>query len=448
MQRLLDIGANAWRTAHNPVDTNLLNELDARGVLIWSESRFLRNFSDHLRDAGDHVARDRNHPAIVLWSLCNENGCGETDGWEGSTADNQMPGAMLATRYMAHMKTLDATRPVTANAHFTLGQNGSIMSVVDVMALTYDSGNLIHMREGRPGVAVLNGESASCQSDQGDDDASDVIACSRDAWSTADENEWDGGAFVWSGFDYRGECGGWPNTVSFYGVLDLCGFDKPVSHWYTVWWGLAAGWPGAASQVLASPPWAPPQGGGGTVKITAVAAGASVQLSVNGVAVGAPAAMAHNGLVTWSVAYAPGNYSVVSFDAAGAPLGSFVSRSPGPAAALRAVVDWPGSGANGALLAGRRDAALVAVTVVDADGIVVRSARPTLTFAVSGPAELLGLGNGQHDNHIPGAGVSAMPAYNGHARAIIRGTVATGAPAQLTVSADGLASANVDIDVV
>jgi beta-galactosidase len=214
VQRLLDIGANAWRTAHNPVDTNLLNELDARGVLVWSESRFLRNFSDHLHDAGDHVARDRNHAAIVLWSLCNENGCGETDGWEGSTATTEMPGAMLATRYMAHMKTIDATRPITANAHYTLGSNGSIMSVVDVMALTYDSGDLIHMREGRPGVAVLNGESASCQSDQGDDDASDVIACSRDSWSTADENEWDGGAFVWSGFDYRGECGGWPNTVS------------------------------------------------------------------------------------------------------------------------------------------------------------------------------------------------------------------------------------------
>ena len=133
MQRLLDIGANAWRTAHNPVDTNLLNELDARGVLVWSESRFLRDFADHVADAGDHLARDRNHPAIVLWSLCNENGCGETAGREGASESNVMPGAMLATRYMAHMRTLDATRPITANAHFTLGQNGSIMGAVDVL---------------------------------------------------------------------------------------------------------------------------------------------------------------------------------------------------------------------------------------------------------------------------------------------------------------------------
>jgi beta-galactosidase len=236
--------------------------------------------------------------------------------------------------------------------------------------------------------------------------------------------------------------------VSFYGVIDLCGFDKPVGDWYRVWWGLAAGWPDAMARVLASPPWAAPQGGGQTVKITALAAAASVQLSVNGVAVGAPVAMAHNGLVSWSVPFSPGNYSVASFDAAGAQLGSFVSHSPGPAAALRAVVDWPGSGAGGALLAGRRDAALVAVTVVDANGIVVRSARPLLSFAVSGPGELLGLGNGQHDNHIPGQGVASMPAYNGHARAILRGTAASGEPVQLVVTADGLASATVDIDVV
>ena len=35
VQRLLDIGANAWRCAHNPIDTNLLDELDARGVMVW-----------------------------------------------------------------------------------------------------------------------------------------------------------------------------------------------------------------------------------------------------------------------------------------------------------------------------------------------------------------------------------------------------------------------------
>jgi beta-galactosidase len=168
VQRLLDVGANAWRTAHNPVDSNLLDELDARGLLVWSENRFLRGFDNYVADAADMVLRDRHHPAILLWSLCNENGCGESDGWEGAPAGEQA-GAMLAARFMQRMRALDS-RPITANAHYTLGQNGSIMGQVDVMGLTYDYGSLEKMHAGRPGAPLLNGESASCQSDRADAD--------------------------------------------------------------------------------------------------------------------------------------------------------------------------------------------------------------------------------------------------------------------------------------
>ena len=77
VQRVLDLGANAWRTAHNPVDTNLLDATDKRGVMVWSEARFLRDFDVYVRDAGDMVARDRNHPSVIMWSLwCVDGGAG------------------------------------------------------------------------------------------------------------------------------------------------------------------------------------------------------------------------------------------------------------------------------------------------------------------------------------------------------------------------------------
>jgi hypothetical protein len=151
------------------------------------------------------------------------------------------------------------------------------------------------------------------------------------------------------------------------------------------------------------------------------------------------------------VPYVHGNYTVTSFDANGAVLGSFTSVSPGAASALRAQVVWPGSGVGGSLRADRRDAALVSIAVVDAAGTVVRGARANVTFTVSGPGELLGLGNGDHMNHVPGQGTTHLATYDGLALAILRGakpSTSVVAPLSLTVSADGLTSATVDINVV
>jgi beta-galactosidase len=93
----------------------------------------------------------------------------------------------------------------------------------------------------------------------------------------------------------------------------------------------------------------------------------------------------------------------------------------------------------------------VTIAVVDAAGTVIRGARANVTFTVSGPGELLGLGNGDHMNHVPGQGTTHLATYDGLALAILRGakpSTSVVAPLSLTVSADGLPSATVDINVV
>ena len=361
---------------------------------------------------------------------------------EGAPA-GEMAGAMLATRFMDYMRPLDPTRNITSNSHFTLGSNGSIMSVLPMVGLTYDYASLDKIHAGRPDTPVLNGESASCQSDRADADSSEVLACTQSSWAPAAARVWDAGAFVWSGFDYRGEVS-WPDVISFYGVLDFCGLDKPVADWYYAWWGRDAGAP--ASRVRASPAWS--AAAGARVTITGVAAAAALQLTVNGVAVGGRASVAELGFATWAVDFAPGNYTVDSFDSAGAPLGSFTSVTPGAAAALRATVEWPGSAAGGALAAGGRDAALITVAVVDAAGVVVRGAAHNVTFSISG-GELRALCNGDHQGHAPAEGPTSTPVYDGLARAMVRSAaVATGAPLRLSVSADGLTGASVELAVV
>ena len=83
------------------------------------------------------VLRDRNHPSILLWSLCNENGCGEGSGDEGAPP-GEVAGGALARVFMSAIDEADGTRPVTANSHDTTSSNGTILAVLDVMGLTYD----------------------------------------------------------------------------------------------------------------------------------------------------------------------------------------------------------------------------------------------------------------------------------------------------------------------
>jgi hypothetical protein len=84
------IGGNFWRTAHNPTNPELLDFADAQGMLMWVENRFINKGVQPIQgpkdtgfppfnavadpqllaDAQAMVLRDRNHPSVVIWSLC------------------------------------------------------------------------------------------------------------------------------------------------------------------------------------------------------------------------------------------------------------------------------------------------------------------------------------------------------------------------------------------
>ena len=75
ISKLQEMGCNAWRTAHNPPTPALLDAADRLGFLVWDENH--RNGQDdELRRL---VLRDRNHPSIIIWSICNEKLCSTSD---------------------------------------------------------------------------------------------------------------------------------------------------------------------------------------------------------------------------------------------------------------------------------------------------------------------------------------------------------------------------------
>ena len=93
------IGANSFRTSHYPYDEEIYRMADREGFLIIDEVaavglfKSTKNFVDvtsgkvtcffsldtipqllrrHLRDIEELIARDKNHPSVVAWSLLNE----------------------------------------------------------------------------------------------------------------------------------------------------------------------------------------------------------------------------------------------------------------------------------------------------------------------------------------------------------------------------------------
>src|SRR4030095_7771132 len=84
LEILKEMGVNALRTSHNPPAPELLDLADRLGFLVMDEAfdcwdqaknrydygRFFNQWS--AIDIGDMVARDRNHPSVIIWSIGNE----------------------------------------------------------------------------------------------------------------------------------------------------------------------------------------------------------------------------------------------------------------------------------------------------------------------------------------------------------------------------------------
>ncbi|MBU6411356.1 MAG: hypothetical protein KGR98_13300, partial [Verrucomicrobia bacterium] len=84
IMKLKEMGANAYRCSHNPPTAALLDACDRLGMLVMDENRHLGDatgayssataqtpYSD-LSPLSNMILRDRNHPSIILWSMCNE----------------------------------------------------------------------------------------------------------------------------------------------------------------------------------------------------------------------------------------------------------------------------------------------------------------------------------------------------------------------------------------
>ena len=119
------MGANSYRTSHYPYDDQLMDFADRNGIVIIDECPgvALDHFeapllAHHLAVMTELVARDKNHPSVVMWSVGNEprsyrNQSGGQPSLGGHLSDAPRCAGEYFKQVAGHTRQLDPTRPVT-----------------------------------------------------------------------------------------------------------------------------------------------------------------------------------------------------------------------------------------------------------------------------------------------------------------------------------------------
>ena len=440
-----------------------------------SNGDYARFFDEwHQRDLSDLVKRDRNHPCIIMWSIGNE----VLEQWSDAAADtlsleqanlilnaghdastlahgDELSVNSLLTRHLADIvKKYDpwGARPVTAGCNEPDPKNHLFKSgAIDVIGFNYHHQWVKDVPRNFPNKPFIFSESVSALQTRGYYRMpSDSIytapvewwlpytdpsfKCSaydnmHASWSSTHEETWDvvkhndfvGGQFIWTGFDYIGEPTpyAYPARSSYFGIIDLAGLPKDSYYMYQSEW--------TKKPVLHLFPhwnWLPGQ----QIDMWCYYNQADeVELFINGKSQGIRKKKVHgegNGAafdrsteyhVMWRVTFEPGEVKVVArkqgreissqtIKTAGPPhhlvlkktyqntLASAVQTPSGVPADLQSAVKKGSTSLPGDLQSPSIPTTFVEVNVVDKDGNLCPNAENEIYF--SSTAEILGTDNG------------------------------------------------------
>jgi len=247
------------------------------------------------------------------------------------------------------------------------------------------------------------------------------------AWPPVANNDSVAGGFVWAGFDYKGEPRpfGWPVINCHYGFMDICGFPKDSYYYYKAWWT-------DAPVLHLFPHWNWPGKDGEEISVWVHSNCEEVELFLNGVSLGKQTTKPLQHL-EWKVKYAPGKL-VAKGVRKGQSIEDVRETTSAPAA-IRLTAD------RNQLTADNADLAVVTVEVLDAQGRVVPIADNKITFSLTGPAKLIGVGNGDPSCHEPDK-ADSRSVFNGLAQAIVQTTSSSG-EIQLKAESPGLKATSI-----
>ena len=461
-------GYNAIRSAHNPASQATLDAADELGMLVvdeafdaWSKDKksmdYARFFQEDWQTDLDSLVRSgRNHPSVLFWSIGNEIP-------EQGTA----PGIETARRMVAHVRRLDATRPVTQAVSTGGRQSDGQFAVLDVAGYNYHAHEFADDHQRFPERVMFTSESTP----------KDAFAY----WRYVETMPWVLGDFVWTAVDYLGETGiGWmgysqdwqklgpyPWHLAYCGEIDATGRKLPAAFYREVLWKTGID---PISVFVRQPPgtedlpdrhlfpitpphldwslddvhpsWTWPGQEGKPQEVVVYAEYPEVELFLNGKSLGRKAVGVDTEYkATYRVPYAPGRLWAIGYRD-GRPAGRWELRTEGEPASLRWTVDRTRLRANG------EDLAYLTIELFDAQGVPIymQGHDREVTVRVAGAGTLAGIGNGDpHDASSFQSG--RRRTFHGRVVAVVKASMHAG-PVTVQIDAPGLTSQQVRIDSV
>jgi beta-galactosidase len=459
LRTLKELGVNAIRTSHNPPAPEFLDLCDRLGLLVKDEafdeftpaknkwvtgrnnglpSRFgyAEDFEEwSVRDISDMVRRDRNHPSIILWSIGNEIDYANDPFSHPVLGDEYRPGNPAAENLVKHarpliaeVKALDTTRPVTAAlANVAMSDAVGLGELLDVVGYNYQEQRYPSDHAKFPKRVIFGSENGHLFGN----------------WTVVRDHDYVAGQFLWTGIDYLGEANRWPNRGSGAGLLDLCGFKKPLAWFRQSLWSdqpmvylCVSSGGGVRGRTRGEESWNWPSNA--TITVRCYTTCAEVQLTLNGKTVGTKRrADAVQGELTWEVPFAPGVLKAVGREG-DKSVSEFELKTAGSASRIELLSDVNQLSADG------RDICHIEFRLVDAQGVRVPDAANEVTFNLDGPAKLLGIENGDL-NSPDDCKDRKHKAYRGRGLAILQSERGSG-KITVTATSPALDSASVGLN--
>lgn len=439
---LKDFGFNHVRTSHNPYSESFLDLCDEKGILVVDElydkwtSQFAGGRKDWTElwqhDVPEWVRRDRNHPSVIFWSLGNElqlipdlpfNDWGVTP--------YKLQKALL-NRY-------DTTRPVTVAMH-PRGRNEHTDSlpaplVMETDIAAYNYRYMYFPGDGRRFPWMMFYQSEANTSNMGPNyfemDLDKVI-----------------GLAYWGMIDYFGESLGWPAKGWPNGVFDISLEPKPQAYFLRTFFKPEE--PQVHIAIVdddASVMWNDVQVGtktlsshwnrkdGSKLNLYTYTNGDEVELIVNGKSLGRRTnnvanPKEHNRIYWKDVPYAKGNIVARAYrKGENKPIATHRIETAGKAVKLTATGD------NSNWKADATDLQHVRIQALDGKNRRDYGAFDKIKFTVDGPAEIVGVINGNISSDELTVG-DTRSLYNGTCTVILRSTDEPG-EVILTATAEG-----------